>query len=102
MGRGRGGLTTKIHAVVDALGRPIRLMPIVGQVHDTHGARELLVDLDVGRRRGWTLRDEAYFGRVFVESGALTWPNGFDYDPIALHDQMSQAGELRPAGAAAE
>jgi transposase len=26
MGRSRGGLTTKIHALVDADGRPIRLM----------------------------------------------------------------------------
>ncbi len=48
MGRSRGGLTTKIHAVVDALGRPIRLMLTAGQVHDSHGARELLVDLETG------------------------------------------------------
>jgi hypothetical protein len=32
--------------------------------------------------------------RVFVELGALTWPNGFDIDPIALHDRMLGAGEL--------
>ena len=32
--------------------------------------------------------------RVFVELGALTWPNGFDLDPIALHDRMAGAGEL--------
>jgi transposase len=48
MGCSRGGLTTKIHAVVDALGRPIRLMLTAGQVHDSHGARELLVELDSG------------------------------------------------------
>src|SRR5215471_1356838 len=48
MGRSRGGLTTKIHAVVDTLGRPIRLMLTAGQVHDSHGARELLVDLEAG------------------------------------------------------
>jgi hypothetical protein len=29
-----------------------------------------------------------------VELGALTWPNGFDLDPIALHDRMAAAGEL--------
>ena len=28
MGRSRGGLTTKIHALVDAEGRPIRLSSI--------------------------------------------------------------------------
>ncbi len=40
------------------------------------------------------LKDPAFFARVFVELGALTWPNGFDLDPIALHDRMSDAGEL--------
>jgi hypothetical protein len=36
------------------------------------------------------------------EDGALTWPNGYDWDPIALHDEMKDAGELRPIGDAAE
>jgi hypothetical protein len=40
------------------------------------------------------LKDPAFFARVFVELGALTWPNGFDLDPIALHDRMLAAGEL--------
>jgi hypothetical protein len=45
------------------------------------------------------LKDPAFFARVFVELGALTWPNGFDLDPIALHDRMSAAGELTPVAA---
>jgi len=40
------------------------------------------------------LKDLTFFARVFVEHGALTWPNGFDLDPIALHDRMVAAGEL--------
>jgi hypothetical protein len=48
------------------------------------------------------LKDPAYFRRVFVEDGVLTWPNGYDWDPIALHDEMKEAGELRPVGDAAE
>jgi hypothetical protein len=44
------------------------------------------------------LKDPAFFARVFVELGALTWPNGFDVDPIALHARMSAAGELSPPG----
>ncbi|GIK81166.1 MAG: DUF2442 domain-containing protein [Pseudorhodoplanes sp.] len=48
------------------------------------------------------LKDPAYFQRVFVEDGVLTWPNGYDWDPIALHDAMKDAGELRPVGDAAE
>jgi len=48
------------------------------------------------------LKDPAYFRRVFVEDGVPTWPNGYDWDPIALHDDMKEAGELRPVGDAAE
>jgi hypothetical protein len=41
------------------------------------------------------LKDPGYFARVFLEYGALTWPNGYDWDPIALHDEMKAAGSLR-------
>jgi hypothetical protein len=46
------------------------------------------------------LKDPAYFARVFIEDGALTWPNGYDWDPIALHDEMKRAGLLRRMDAA--
>jgi hypothetical protein len=46
------------------------------------------------------LKDEAYFARVFIEDGALTWPNGYDWDPIALHEEMKRAGLLRRVDAA--
>ncbi|WP_256960041.1 IS5 family transposase [Sphingobium sp. Z007] len=42
LGRSRGGLTTKIHAVVDAQGLPIRLGLTAGQTHDGQVADELL------------------------------------------------------------
>lgn len=41
------------------------------------------------------LRDPVFFSRVFVDGGALTWPNGYDLDAINLHDKMAVAGELR-------
>src|ERR1700682_1540373 len=34
IGRSRGGLTTKIHALVDALGNPVELMLTPGQDHE--------------------------------------------------------------------
>ena len=46
------------------------------------------------------LKDPGYFARVFIDDGALTWPNGYDWDPIALHDEMREAGLLRRADAA--
>ena len=45
------------------------------------------------------LKDPAFFAKVFIELGALTWPNGFDLDSIALHDRMAKAGELAQVAA---
>jgi hypothetical protein len=45
--------------------------------------------------------DPAYFDRVFLEMGALTWPNGFDWSPEALHADMMAAGALSEDSAAA-
>ena len=41
-GRSRGGLTTKIHALVDALGNPVELMLTPGQDHDLTCAEPLI------------------------------------------------------------
>ncbi len=48
MGRSRGGLTTKLHAVVDAAGLPLRLALTAGQRHDNSLAAELLAGLPQG------------------------------------------------------
>ena len=45
MGRSKGGLTTKIHAAVDALGRPIRFTITPGQWGDSPQARGLIEGL---------------------------------------------------------
>ena len=34
------------------------------------------------------------------DDGALTWPNGYDWDPIALHAEMDAAGLLHRVAAA--
>jgi transposase len=48
MGRSRGGLTSKIHALVDANGPPVRLAVTPGQVHDNRLAGKLLSRLRSG------------------------------------------------------
>jgi transposase len=48
MGRSRGGMSTKIHALVDAEGRPIRIALTPGQAHDGIAAEELLTNLEPG------------------------------------------------------
>ena len=57
LGRSRGGLTTKIHAVVDAQGLPVRLGLTAGQAHDAPAALGLLDRL---APRTIVLGDKAY------------------------------------------
>ena len=57
MGRSRGGLTTKIHALVDANGLPIALKLSEGQAHDGRSAADLLDRLQA---RQILLADRAY------------------------------------------
>lgn len=46
-------------------------------------------------------RDPEFFNQVFVEFGGLTWPNGFDWSPEALHADMQAAGVLKIESAVA-
>lgn len=48
IGRSRGGLTTKIHASVDALGNPLRLILTGGQVADVTQGQALIEKIDAG------------------------------------------------------
>lgn len=57
MGRSRGGLTTKIHALVDASGLPIALKLTEGQAHDGRSAEDMLGGVKAG---AIVLADRAY------------------------------------------
>ena len=57
MGRSRGGLTTKIHARVDAKGRPVRLIITPGEAHDVTCAEALLDGLEA---RAVVIADKGY------------------------------------------
>ena len=70
MGRSRGGLTTKIHAVVDANGLPIAFKLTPGQAHDGRSAEGMLESLSAG--------------------DILLADRGYDSD--ALCDQMAARG----------
>ncbi|MCH7711023.1 MAG: transposase, partial [Proteobacteria bacterium] len=47
MGRSRGGLSTKLHIAVDALGNPLRIRLTPGQRHEMTQAEALLQGLPV-------------------------------------------------------
>ena len=57
MGRSRGGLTTKIHALVDANGLPVAIKLTEGQAHDGRSAADMLDRLQAGQI---LLADRAY------------------------------------------
>jgi transposase len=70
MGRSRGGLTTKLHALVDARGRPIWLKLTEGQAHDGRSAADMYGSVGAGQT---LLADRAY-------------------DSDALRDTLAQRG----------
>ncbi|MGZ9724484.1 IS5 family transposase [Rhizobium miluonense] len=64
LGRSRGGLTTKIHMLVDALGRPLRFIVTAGQVGDITQAPALLQ----GQTGDAVLADKAYDSNALRET----------------------------------
>lgn len=63
MGRSRGGLTTKIHTIADAQGRPLRFLLTGGEAHDSTTAAELLA----GRATTGVIADKAYDNNALRE-----------------------------------
>ena len=64
IGRSRGGLTTKIHALVDALGNPVELMLTPGQAHDLTCAKPLIESVDPDALIG----DKAFDADWFIDA----------------------------------
>ncbi len=62
IGRSRGGLTTRIHALVDALGNPVEVMLSPGQDHDLTCAESLIEAVDPGA----LLADKAFDADPFI------------------------------------
>ena len=56
IGKSKGGLSTKIHVLVDALGNPLKIILTAGQVHDLAGADALVPGMEAEA----LLADKAY------------------------------------------
>lgn len=89
MGRSRGGLTSKIHALVDAEGRPVALKITEGQAHDGRSAADMLGGLGAGQT---LLGDRAYDSDALrariAEQGA--WAN------VEADAQSQEGAGLQP------
>ena len=67
MGRSRGGLTTKVHLIVDAIGLPLRFQVTEGERHDSLPAKALFRAVDTR----CLLADRAYDSDEIREALAL-------------------------------
>ncbi|THF75374.1 IS5 family transposase [Cohnella fermenti] len=65
IGRSRGGLTTKIHAVVDALGNPLQFEVTAGNINDCVVGYEILLTLDLKGQN--VLADRGYDTDKIIE-----------------------------------
>ena len=94
MGRSRGGLTTKIHTVADAQGRPVRFILTAGEAADIKSAPDLLA----GLAPGGVIADKAYdsneLRKLIAEVGAeAVIPSNRSRKLIIPHD--AEAYRLR-------
>ena len=64
LGRSRGGFSTKIHVLVDALGNPLRFILTGGQRHDSTQA-EALID---SYQFKYAIADRGYDTNAFLET----------------------------------
>jgi len=65
----------------------------------TEGERDFADIVAEGGEMVEPLRNPIFFARVFLEGGVLAWPNGFDLDSVALHQEMKDLGLLRRTAA---
>lgn len=64
MGRSKGGLTTKLHGLVEGTGLPLRLIATAGQRSDITQAVALLE----GFKASYVLADKGYDGQLVIDA----------------------------------
>jgi transposase len=85
IGRSRGGLTTKIHVIVDALGNPLAISLTGGQAHDITQAEALLAQVEPEALLG----DNGYDCDSFVES-----LKGRNIKPVIPPNQIAKSNAI--------
>ena len=105
IGRTRGGLNTKLHAIVDGLGNPVEFMLSAGNDHDSVHAVELLEKVEISGSN--VLADRAYGAKTIrayiLEQGASyvippqsnvsePWP--VDWWLYKVHERVFQRSKM--------
>ena len=92
-------MTTTVHWKVVGLdvrpGSVLRVRLADGVAGDVD-MKPLLSRPDVAQTVFAPLRDTAFFARATIDRGAVTWPNGADLAPDAMHDAIASRGAWRP------
>lgn len=70
LGRSRGGLSTKLHVAIDALGNPLRVIPTAGQVADIACASEPVSRFGAGRENAGDCADLIF---QEIKGDSQTW-----------------------------
>jgi transposase len=97
MGRSRGGLTSKIHAVVDTRGLPVRLALTAGEAHDNRLVLTLLSALKSGAMLLADRGFDADWIRTFVSqhgAWATIPPRRNRKEPICFSPHLYRARNL--------
>ena len=103
IGRSRGGLTTKVHAMTDGRGRVLVVLLTAGNINDTTMFAPLLAALRVARagpgrprtRPDYLLADKGYSSRA---NRRLLRRRGIAHTIPEPHDQQANRRRRRPAG----
>ena len=88
-------MNTKLHAVTDAIGRPIRFFMTAGQVSDYTGAKALVDNLPAA---DWLLGDRGYDADWFREGAVILMRSSLSYGNSTAHyEAQRQRHSLRAA-----
>ena len=69
LGRSRGGFSTKIHLIVDALGNPLRFILTPGQRHDVTQSADLIESYEFGHFIADTAFDAEWLRELLTQNG---------------------------------
>ena len=79
----------------------VRVEPLAGSVlrlefsDGTAGDYDLRPLIERATELTRPLGEPGTFRKVFLELGALCWPNGFELSPSAVHRELQESGALR-------
>lgn len=76
---------TKIHDIISVV--PLNEF-VLKVTFDDGITKEFDMKPFIGGGISEELKDISYFRKVYLDNGALTWPNGYDFCPVFLRNEV--------------